>query len=85
MTKKTKDNHKENFDDFSDIRQELRKKGFNARFWAKQTGFKYCTVNFALAGFPRTELAATIRREPRAYTDSNEKRIRETVERMFAK
>lgn len=56
-------------DDFADIRQELKEKGFNARWFAKQTGFKYCTVNFALAGFPKSELSAKIRREARKFTN----------------
>lgn len=74
-------NKKVNSDNFADITQEIRKSGLNIKQWAAARGFPVCTVRFALAGYPRTERAAMIRREARKAVTA----IQETIKGVLAK
>lgn len=76
MTKNTKINHKVNGDNFTDITKEIRDSGLNIKKWAIANGFPVCTVRFALAGYPRTERSAMIRREARKAVQGIQASIR---------
>ena len=76
-----KSNKKVNGDNFADITQEIREGGLNIKKWAAVRGFPVCTVRFALAGYPRTERAAMIRREARKAAAA----LQETIKGVLAK
>ena len=67
---------KQKTDSFSDIRKELKEQGLNILLFSRENRIPYSTVRFALAGYPRTERSAMIRREARKAVQGIQASIR---------